>query len=93
MAIKKDQIGFVGLGNMGHGIYESLKNKGFNLIGFDKLKNRIPKEQKNTKNSLDYIFQNCRIIFFCISTNDEIFKIIKNNYIVSNTIIIDLTTS
>ena len=93
MNIKKDQIGFVGLGNMGHGIYASLKNKGFNLIGFDKLKNRIPKEQENTKNSLDYIFQNCRIIFFCISTNHEIFKIIKKNYVNNKTIIIDLTTS
>ena len=49
MNIKKNQIGFVGLGNMGSGIYKSLKNKGFNVIGFDKLKNRIPKEQKNIK--------------------------------------------
>ena len=43
---------------MGYGIYENLKNKGFNVIAYDKLKNRIPKEQENTKNSLDYIFKN-----------------------------------
>ena len=42
MNIKKDQIGFVGLGNMGHGIYESLKNQYGEWILYD------PEFNKNT---------------------------------------------
>ena len=93
MNILDNQIGFVGLGNMGNGIYKNLKIKNFNVVGFDKIKKRIPNKQDNTHSSLDYIFNNCKVIFFCISTNEEIYKIIKKNHVKDNTIFVDLTTS
>ena len=77
---------------MGYGIYNNLMKSKFDVIAYDKLKKKIPEYQKHI-NCLDYIFNNCRIIFFCISTNDEIFSILKRYHVKKNTIIIDLTTS
>ena len=94
MNISSDEkIGFIGLGNMGNGIYKNLVKANYNIVAFDKIKKKIPKTQSLSYNSLDYIFDNCKIIIFCISTNDEIFKIIKKQYVKNNTLILDLTTS
>ena len=91
--LSNKKIGFIGLGNMGYGIYKNLIKANHSVVAFDKIKTKIPKAQHSQLNSLEYIFDNCEVILFCISTNDGIFKIIKKCHVKKNTVIIDLTTS
>lgn len=88
---KNSNIGFVGLGNMGKPIFVNLKKEFSNVFCFDKDTSRL--KINKFSSSLNEIFEKCKIIIFCIESNEQIIDIIKENAIKKNTIIIDLTSS
>ena len=88
---KNSNIGFIGLGNMGKPIFDNLNKKFSNIFCFDKDKSKLKKN--NFSSSLIEIFKKCKIIIFCIESNEQIIDIIKENTIQKNTVIIDLTSS
>ena len=83
-------IGFIGLGNMGKPIFNHLNKKFSRIFCFDKDTSKL---KKNNSSSLIEIFEKCKIIIFCIESNEQIIDIIKKNIIKKNTVIIDLTSS
>ena len=88
---KNSNIGFIGLGNMGKPIFNHLNNKNFsNIFCFDKDTSKL---KQNNSSSLIEIFEKCKIIIFCIESNEQIIDIIKKNIIKKNTVIVDLTSS
>ncbi len=88
---KNSNIGFVGLGNMGKPIFDNLNKEFSNVFCFDKDTSKL--KINNFSSSLNEIFEKCKIIIFCIESNEQIIDIIKENAIKKNTIIIDLTSS
>ena len=88
---KNSNIGFIGLGNMGQPIFDNLNKEFLNIFCFDKDMSKIKNNRYSS--SLYKIFENCKIIIFCIESNEQIIDIIKENIIKKNTIIIDLTSS
>ena len=88
---KNSNIGFVGLGNMGKPIFDNLNKEFSNVFGFDKDTSKLKINEFSS--SLNEIFEKCKIIIFCIESNEQIIDIIKENAIKQNTIIIDLTSS
>ena len=88
---KNSNIGFVGLGNMGKPIFDNLNKEFSNVFGFDKDTSKLKINEFSS--SLNEIFEKCKIIIFCIESNEQIIDIIKENAIKKNTIIIDLTSS
>ncbi len=88
---KNSNIGFVGLGNMGKPIFDNLNKEFSNIFCFDKDKSKL--KINKFSSSLNEIFEKCKIIIFCIESNEQIIDIIKENTIKKNTIIIDLTSS
>ena len=84
-------IGFIGLGNMGKPIFDNLNKKFSNIYCFDNDSSKLKKN--NFSASLDEIFEKCKIIIFCIESNEQIIDIIKENKIKKNTVIVDLTSS
>ena len=88
---KNSNIGFVGLGNMGKPIFDNLNKEFSNVFCFDKDTSKL--KINKFSSSLNEIFEKCKIIIFCIESNDQIIDIIKENAIKKNTIIIDLTSS
>lgn len=88
---KNLNIGFIGLGNMGQPIFDNLNKQFSNIFCFDKDISKI--KNNNFSCSLNYIFENCKIIIFCIESNEQIINIIKENKIKKNTVIVDLTSS
>ena len=88
---KNSNIGFVGLGNMGKPIFDNLNKEFSNVFGFDKDTSKL--KINGFSSSLNEIFEKCKIIIFCIESNEQIIDIIKENAIKKNTIIIDLTSS
>ena len=88
---KNSNIGFVGLGNMGKPIFDNLNKEFSNVFCFDKDTSKLKKNKFSS--SLNEIFEKCKIIIFCIESNEQIIDIIKENAIKKNTIIIDLTSS
>ena len=88
---KNSNIGFIGLGNMGKPIFDHLNKKFSNIFCFDRDTSILKKN--NFSCSLIEIFEKCKIIIFCIESNEQIIDIIKENVIKKNTIIIDLTSS
>ena len=87
---KNSNIGFIGLGNMGKPIFDHLNKKFSNIFCFDQDTTKL---KKNNSSSLIEIFEKCKIIIFCIETNEQISDIIKKNTIKKNTVIVDLTSS
>ena len=87
---KNSNIGFIGLGNMGKPIFDNLNKNFSNIFCFDKDTSKL---KKNNSSSLIEIFEKCKIIIFCIESNEQIIDIIKKNKIKKNTVIIDLTSS
>ncbi len=88
---KNSNIGFVGLGNMGKPIFDNLNKEFSNVFGFDKDTSKL--KINKFSSSLNEIFEKCKIIIFCIESNEQIIDIIKENKIKKNTIIVDLTSS
>ena len=88
---KNSNIGFIGLGNMGKPIFDNLNKKFSNIFCFDKDTSKLKKN--NFSSSLIEIFEKCKIIIFCIESNEQIIDIIKENKIKKNTVIVDLTSS
>ena len=88
---KNSNIGFVGLGNMGKPIFDNLNKEFSNVFCFDKDTSKL--KINKFSSSLNEIFEKCKIIIFCIESNEQIIDIIKENPIKKNTIIIDLTSS
>ena len=88
---KNSNIGFIGLGNMGKPIFNHLNKKFFNIFCFDKDLSKLKKN--NFSSSLIEIFEKCKIIIFCVESNEQIIDIIKENKIKKNTVIVDLTSS
>ena len=88
---KNSNIGFVGLGNMGKPIFDNLNKEFSNVFCFDKDTSKL--KINKFSSSLNEIFEKCKIIIFCIESNEQIIDIIKENAIKKNTIIIDLTSS
>ena len=88
---KNSNIGFIGLGNMGKPIFDNLNKKFSNIYCFDNDTSKLKKN--NFSASLDEIFEKCKIIIFCIESNEQIIDIIKENKIKKNTVIVDLTSS
>ena len=88
---KNSNIGFVGLGNMGKPIFDNLNKEFSNVFCFDKDTSKLKINKYSS--SLNEIFEKCKIIIFCIESNEQIIDIIKENAIKKNTIIIDLTSS
>lgn len=88
---KNSNIGFIGLGNMGKPIFDNLNKKFSNIFYFDKDTSKLKKN--NFASSLIEIFEKCKIIIFCIESNEQIIDIIKENKIKKNTVIVDLTSS
>ena len=88
---KNSNIGFVGLGNMGKPIFDNLNKNFSNIFCFDKDTSKLKKN--NFSSSLIEIFEKCKIIIFCIDSNEQIIDIIKENKIKKNTVIVDLTSS
>ena len=88
---KNSNIGFVGLGNMGKPIFDNLNKEFSNVFCFDKDTSKLKINEFSS--SLNEIFEKCKIIIFCIESNEQIIDIIKENAIKKNTIIIDLTSS
>ena len=88
---KNSNIGFVGLGNMGKPIFDNLNKEFSNVFCFDKDTSKL--KINKFSYSLNEIFEKCKIIIFCIESNEQIIDIIKENAIKKNTIIIDLTSS
>ena len=87
---RNSNIGFIGLGNMGKPIFDNLNKKFSNIFCFDKDTSKL---KKNNSSSLIEIFEKCKIIIFCIESNEKIIDIIKKNIIKKNTVIVDLTSS
>ncbi len=87
---KNSNIGFIGLGNMGKPIFDNLNKNFTNIFCFDKDTSKL---KKNNFTSLIEIFEKCKIIIFCIESNEQIIDIIKKNTIKKNTVIVDLTSS
>ena len=88
---KNSNIGFVGLGNMGKPIFDNINKEFSNVFCFDKDTSKL--KINKFSSSLNEIFEKCKIIIFCIESNEQIIDIIKENAIKKNTIIIDLTSS
>ena len=88
---KNSNIGFIGLGHMGQPIFENLKKEFSNIFCFDK--NTSKMKNNNFSSSLNEIFEKCKIIIFCIESNEQIIDIMKENAIKKNTVIVDLTSS
>ena len=88
---ENSNIGFIGLGNMGKPIFDHLNKKFSNIFCFDQDTSKLKKN--NFSSSLIEIFEKCKIIIFCIESNEQIIDIIKENKIKKNTVIVDLTTS
>ena len=88
---KNSNIGFIGLGNMGKPIFDNLNKEFSNVFCFDKDTSKL--KINKFSSSLNEIFEKCKIIIFCIESNEQIIDIIKENAIKKNTIIIDLTSS
>ena len=88
---KNSNIGFIGLGNMGKPIFDNLNKNFSNIFCFDKDTSKLKKN--NFSSSLIEIFEKCKIIIFCIESNEQIIDIIKENKIKKNTVIVDLTSS
>ena len=88
---KNSNIGFIGLGNMGKPIFDHLNKKFSNIFCFDQDTTKLKKN--NFSSSLIEIFEKCKIIIFCIESNEQIIDIIKENKIKKNTVIVDLTSS
>jgi len=88
---KNSNIGFVGLGNMGKPIFDNLNKEFSNVFGFDKDTSKLKINEFSS--SLNEIFEKCKIIIFCIESNEQIIDIIKENKIKKNTVIVDLTSS
>ena len=88
---ENSNIGFIGLGNMGKPIFDHLNKKFSNIFCFDKDTSKLKKN--NFSSSLIEIFEKCKIIIFCIESNEQIIDIIKENKIKKNTVIVDLTSS
>ena len=88
---KNSNIGFIGLGNMGKPIFDNLNKKFSNIFCFDNDTSKLKKN--NFSSSLIEIFEKCKIIIFCIESNEQIIDIIKENKIKKNTVIVDLTSS
>ena len=88
---KNSNIGFIGLGNMGKPIFNHLNKKFSRVFCFDKDISKLKKN--NFSSSLIEIFEKCRVIIFCIESNEQVIDIIKENKIKKNTIIVDLTSS
>ena len=86
---KNSNIGFIGLGNMGKPIFDNLNKNFSNIFCFDKDTSKL----KKNSSSLIEIFEKCKIIIFCIESNEQIIDIIKKNTIKKNTVIVDLTSS
>ena len=84
-------IGLIGLGNMGKPIFNHLNKKFSRVFCFDKDTSRLKKN--NFSSSLIEIFEKCRVIIFCIESNEQVIDIIKENKIKKNTVIVDLTSS
>ena len=87
---KNSNIGFIGLGYMGKPIFDNLNKNFSNIFCFDKDTSKL---KKNNSSSLIEIFEKCKIIIFCIESNEQIIDIIKKNTIKKNTVIVDLTSS
>ena len=88
---ENSNIGFIGLGNMGKPIFDHLNNKFSNIFCFDQDTSKLKKN--NFSSSLIEIFEKCKIIIFCIESNEQIIDIIKENKVKKNTVIVDLTSS
>ena len=88
---RNSNIGFIGLGNMGKPIFDNLNKKFSNIFCFDKDLSKLTKN--NFSSSLIEIFEKCKIIIFCVESNEQIIDIIKENKIKKNTVIVDLTSS
>ncbi len=88
---RNSNIGFIGLGNMGKPIFNHLNKKFTNIFCFDKDLSKL--KNNNFSSSLIEIFEKCKIIIFCVESNEQIIDIIKENKIKKNTVIVDLTTS
>jgi len=88
---RNSNIGFIGLGNMGKPIFNHLNKKFSNIFCFDKDLSKL--KNNNFSSSLIEIFEKCKIIIFCVESNEQIFDIIKENKIKKNTVIVDLTSS
>ena len=88
---ENSNIGFIGLGNMGKPIFDHLNKKFSNIFCFDQDTSKLKKN--NFSSSLIEIFEKCKIIIFCIESNEQIIDIVKENKIKKNTVIVDLTSS
>ena len=88
---RNSNIGFIGLGNMGKPIFNHLNKKFTNIFCFDKDLSKL--KNNNFSSSLIEIFEKCKIIIFCVESNEQIIDIIKENKIKKNTVIVDLTSS
>ena len=88
---ENSNIGFIGLGNMGKPIFDHLNKNFSNIFCFDNDTSKLKKN--NSSSSLIEIFEKCKIIIFCIESNEQIIDIIKKNTIKKNTVIVDLTSS
>ncbi len=88
---ENSNIGFIGLGNMGKPIFDHLNKKFSNIFCFDQDTSKLKKN--NFQSSLIEIFEKCKIIIFCIESNEQIIDIIKENKVKKNTVIVDLTSS
>ena len=71
---KNSNIGFIGLGNMGKPIFDNLNKNFSNIFCFDKDTSKL---KTNNSSSLIEIFEKCKIIIFCIESNEQIIDIIK----------------
>ena len=72
---KNSNIGFIGLGNMGKPIFDNLNKKFSNIFCSDKDTSKLKKN--NFSSALIEIFEKCKIIIFCIESNEQIIVIIK----------------
>jgi len=88
---RNSNIGFIGLGNMGKPIFNHLNKNFSNIFCFDKNLSKLKKN--NFSSSLIEIFEKCKIIIFCVESNEQIIDILKENKIKKNTVIVDLTSS
>ena len=88
---KNSNIGFIGLGNMGKPIFDNLNKKFSNIFCFDRDTSKLKKNKFSS--SIIEIFEKCKIIIFCVESNEQIIDIIKENKIKKNTVIVDLTSS
>ena len=81
MKLKKEIIGFIGLGNVGEKLSKNLLNKKEKLFIFDKDKNIYSKFKKvnvNCCRDLKELSDNCTIIITCLPSPQSIKNVIKN---------------